>query len=186
MKLYRAIMAKYDPKANANDGLNLYGVSKAWTTVQLLQLAGQEPHAGGPDEGGAQPRTSPPRRRREPVPLPGRDRVDEGRRPVPDLAGDAGQVPEQRLPAVRQADQRPRRSSADPTLLTRGPALAGPSRLRQDARMPEAVIVSTRARRSAVPPRARSSTRGPTTSPRSRSTPRSRRCPSSPRRRSST
>src|SRR5215475_6570403 len=30
MKTYRQIMAKYAPKANANDGLNLYGVAKAW------------------------------------------------------------------------------------------------------------------------------------------------------------
>jgi branched-chain amino acid transport system substrate-binding protein len=41
MKLYRQIMAKYNPKANANDGLNLYGVAKAWTTVQVLQKAGK-------------------------------------------------------------------------------------------------------------------------------------------------
>jgi hypothetical protein len=34
-------MAKYAPKANANDGLNLYGVAKAWTTVQVLQAAGK-------------------------------------------------------------------------------------------------------------------------------------------------
>jgi hypothetical protein len=34
-------MAKYDPKGNANDGLNLYGVAKAWTTVQVLQAAGK-------------------------------------------------------------------------------------------------------------------------------------------------
>ncbi|HEX4527685.1 MAG TPA: ABC transporter substrate-binding protein [Gaiellaceae bacterium] len=40
MKLYRAIMAKYDPKGNANDPLNLYGVAKAWTTVQVLKAAG--------------------------------------------------------------------------------------------------------------------------------------------------
>jgi branched-chain amino acid transport system substrate-binding protein len=40
MKLYRAIMAKYDPKGNANDPLNLYGVAKAWTTVQVLRAAG--------------------------------------------------------------------------------------------------------------------------------------------------
>ena len=53
MKLYRQIMAKYDPKANANDGLNLYGVAKAWTTVQVLQAAGQEPDPCRPDEGGA-------------------------------------------------------------------------------------------------------------------------------------
>jgi branched-chain amino acid transport system substrate-binding protein len=41
MKLYRSIMAKYDPKGNANDGLNLYGVAKAWTTVQVLKAAGK-------------------------------------------------------------------------------------------------------------------------------------------------
>jgi hypothetical protein len=41
MKAYRAIMAKYAPKANANDGLNLYGVAKAWTTVKVLQAAGK-------------------------------------------------------------------------------------------------------------------------------------------------
>jgi branched-chain amino acid transport system substrate-binding protein len=41
MKLYRTIMAKYAPKANANDGLNLYGVAKAWNTVQVLQAAGK-------------------------------------------------------------------------------------------------------------------------------------------------
>jgi branched-chain amino acid transport system substrate-binding protein len=41
MKLYRQIMAKFDPKGNANDGLNLYGVAKAWTTVQILTAAGK-------------------------------------------------------------------------------------------------------------------------------------------------
>jgi branched-chain amino acid transport system substrate-binding protein len=41
MKLYRAIMAKYAPKANANDPLQLYGVSKAWNTVKVLQKAGR-------------------------------------------------------------------------------------------------------------------------------------------------
>jgi branched-chain amino acid transport system substrate-binding protein len=41
MKLYRSIMAKYDPKGNANDPLNIYGVAKAWTTVQVLKKAGK-------------------------------------------------------------------------------------------------------------------------------------------------
>jgi branched-chain amino acid transport system substrate-binding protein len=41
MKLYRSIMAKFDPKGNVNDGLNLYGVAKAWTTVKALQAAGK-------------------------------------------------------------------------------------------------------------------------------------------------
>jgi branched-chain amino acid transport system substrate-binding protein len=46
MKLYRAIMAKYAPKANANDPLNLYGVAKAWNTVQLLKSLGKDPTRG--------------------------------------------------------------------------------------------------------------------------------------------
>jgi branched-chain amino acid transport system substrate-binding protein len=41
MKLYRQIMAKYDKAGNANDILNLYGVAKAWTTVQVLTAAGK-------------------------------------------------------------------------------------------------------------------------------------------------
>jgi branched-chain amino acid transport system substrate-binding protein len=41
MKLYRQIMAKYDPKGNVNDQLNVYGMAKAWNVVQLLQQAGK-------------------------------------------------------------------------------------------------------------------------------------------------
>ena len=41
IKLYRQIMAKYDPKGNVNDGLNVYGMAKAWTIVQVLQAAGK-------------------------------------------------------------------------------------------------------------------------------------------------
>ena len=41
MKLYRTIMAKYDPSGNVNDPLNLYGVSKAWNVVQVLSKAGK-------------------------------------------------------------------------------------------------------------------------------------------------
>jgi len=41
MKLYRQIMAKYAKGKNANDGLYLYGVAKAWNVVQLLQKAGK-------------------------------------------------------------------------------------------------------------------------------------------------
>jgi branched-chain amino acid transport system substrate-binding protein len=47
MKLYRAIMKKYAPKANANDGLNLYGVAKAWNVVQLLSRLGASPTRAG-------------------------------------------------------------------------------------------------------------------------------------------
>jgi branched-chain amino acid transport system substrate-binding protein len=47
MALYRTIMSKYDPKANANDILNMYGVAKAWTTVQLLKKLGANPTRAG-------------------------------------------------------------------------------------------------------------------------------------------
>jgi branched-chain amino acid transport system substrate-binding protein len=40
MVLYRKLMAKYDPKANANDTLNMYGFAKAWTIEQVLKKAG--------------------------------------------------------------------------------------------------------------------------------------------------
>ncbi len=41
MKLYRQIMAKYNPKGNVNDQLNVYGVANAWTTTQVLKAAGK-------------------------------------------------------------------------------------------------------------------------------------------------
>ena len=41
MKLYRQIMAKYAAGKDVNDGLYLYGVAKAWNTVQVLQKAGR-------------------------------------------------------------------------------------------------------------------------------------------------
>jgi hypothetical protein len=40
-------MAKYASKANANDGLNLYGVAKAWNVVQLLKGLGKNPTRAG-------------------------------------------------------------------------------------------------------------------------------------------
>ena len=43
MKLYRQIMAKYAPSANANNGLYLYGVAKAEAFVQALYAAGKSP-----------------------------------------------------------------------------------------------------------------------------------------------
>jgi len=43
MVLYRKLMAKYDPKGNVNDTLNVYGFAKAWTTVQVLKAAGKTP-----------------------------------------------------------------------------------------------------------------------------------------------
>ncbi|HUG64814.1 MAG TPA: ABC transporter substrate-binding protein [Gaiellaceae bacterium] len=43
MRLYRQVMAKYAPSANANDGLYLYGVAKAEAFVQALTAAGRNP-----------------------------------------------------------------------------------------------------------------------------------------------
>ena len=40
MALYKRLMAKYDPKANVNDTLNMYGFAKAWTIEQVLKKAG--------------------------------------------------------------------------------------------------------------------------------------------------
>ena len=43
MKLYRQIMSKYLPEANAKDGLYLYGMAKAYTFEQALRKAGKNP-----------------------------------------------------------------------------------------------------------------------------------------------
>ena len=43
MRLYRQIMSKYAPSANANDGLYFYGVAKAETFVQAMYKAGRNP-----------------------------------------------------------------------------------------------------------------------------------------------
>jgi branched-chain amino acid transport system substrate-binding protein len=43
IKQYRALMAKYNPKGDPNDGLNLYGFAKADTFVQALYAAGKNP-----------------------------------------------------------------------------------------------------------------------------------------------
>jgi branched-chain amino acid transport system substrate-binding protein len=42
MVLYRKLMAKYAPKANVNDTLNVYGFAKAWTVQQVLKAAGKD------------------------------------------------------------------------------------------------------------------------------------------------
>ena len=89
MKLYRQIMAKYNPKANANDGLNLYGVAKAWTTVQVLQDAGKNLTRAGLMKAARNMNFIDGSEEREPVRPAGRERVHEGRVPVPDLAGDS-------------------------------------------------------------------------------------------------
>jgi branched-chain amino acid transport system substrate-binding protein len=43
MKLYKRLMAKYAPNADANNGLYFYGVAKAYDIVKLLQAAGKNP-----------------------------------------------------------------------------------------------------------------------------------------------
>ena len=71
MKLYRQIMAKYDPKGNANDGLNLYGVAKAWTTVQLLQSLGKNPTQAGLIKAARSMAFTPGKKNANPFVLPG-------------------------------------------------------------------------------------------------------------------
>jgi len=43
MQLYKRIMAKYAPSADANNGLYYYGVAKAWDVARLIQAAGKDP-----------------------------------------------------------------------------------------------------------------------------------------------
>lgn len=43
MKLYRSILAKYAPGADANNGYHLYGMGAAFTMVDALQRAGKNP-----------------------------------------------------------------------------------------------------------------------------------------------
>jgi branched-chain amino acid transport system substrate-binding protein len=71
MKLYRAIMKKYAPKANANDPLNLYGVAKAWNTVQVLQRAGKNPTRAGLMAAARKMVFTPGRKNANPFLLPG-------------------------------------------------------------------------------------------------------------------
>jgi branched-chain amino acid transport system substrate-binding protein len=71
MKLYRAIMAKYAPKANANDGLNLYGVAKAWTTVRVLQAAGKDLTRAGLMAAARKMAFTPGKKNANPFALPG-------------------------------------------------------------------------------------------------------------------
>lgn len=48
MKLYKSIMAKYAPSnAKVTDGLYIYGMAKAYTFVQALKAAGQNPTRAG-------------------------------------------------------------------------------------------------------------------------------------------
>jgi branched-chain amino acid transport system substrate-binding protein len=46
-KLYKSILAKYDPGANPIDFNNLYGIASAWTFVQALENAGDPPTRAG-------------------------------------------------------------------------------------------------------------------------------------------
>ena len=42
MKLYRTIMGRYAPDANADDPLHVYGMAVAWTAVDALRKAGKD------------------------------------------------------------------------------------------------------------------------------------------------
>ena len=41
MKLYRSVMKRYAPSANANDVYHVYGMAAAWTTVEAIRKAGK-------------------------------------------------------------------------------------------------------------------------------------------------
>jgi branched-chain amino acid transport system substrate-binding protein len=78
MKLYRQIMAKYAPKANANDGLNIYGVAKAWNTVRVLQAAGKNPTRASLMKAARNMNLSVKAKTANPFALPGVDIITQG------------------------------------------------------------------------------------------------------------
>jgi branched-chain amino acid transport system substrate-binding protein len=43
MRLYRTIMRRYAAAANVNDVYHVYGMAAAWTAVEALRRAGNEP-----------------------------------------------------------------------------------------------------------------------------------------------
>jgi branched-chain amino acid transport system substrate-binding protein len=47
MKLYRSIMKRYAPSANANDVYHVYGMAAAWTAVEAIRKAGKDPTRDG-------------------------------------------------------------------------------------------------------------------------------------------
>ena len=126
IKLYKQIMAKYNPKGNVSDGLNVYGMAKAWNIVQVLQAAGKNLTRAGLMKAARNMAFTTKLKNANPFLLPGVDIAHEGQLPVPDLSGDAGAVPEQRVPADRQADQRPRRLNARPLREGFGPPAGNP------------------------------------------------------------
>jgi len=78
MKLYRSIMAKYAPKSNANDPLNLYGVAKAWNAVQVLQAAGKNLTRAGLMAVARKMAYTPGKRNANPFALPGVETFTSG------------------------------------------------------------------------------------------------------------
>jgi branched-chain amino acid transport system substrate-binding protein len=78
MKLYRQIMAKYDSKGNANDGLNVYGMAKAWNVVQLLAAAGKNPTRAGLMKIARNMNYSAKAKKTNPFVLPGVDIITKG------------------------------------------------------------------------------------------------------------
>jgi len=47
IKLYKRLMAKYGPGLNPNNGLYLYGMAKAYDTIQLMYKLGNTPTRAG-------------------------------------------------------------------------------------------------------------------------------------------
>ena len=78
MKLYRTLMAKYAAGKNANDGLYLYGMAKAWNTVQILQAAGKNLTRAGLMKAARNMHYSTKLKKANPFLLPGVDTVTGG------------------------------------------------------------------------------------------------------------
>ena len=51
MKLYRTIMKRYAPGANANDVYHVYGMAVAWTAVEALRKVGKNLTRAGARQG---------------------------------------------------------------------------------------------------------------------------------------
>ena len=78
MKLYKQVMAKYNPNARVTDALNYYGVATAHAFVQLMYSAGKNPTRASLMQG------VPHLERGQPVPPAGQPAEDEWRRPAAD------------------------------------------------------------------------------------------------------
>ena len=100
VKLYRSILAKYASGAKPQDVYNFYGMGVAFSMVDALKRAGQEPDAGVAAPGGDAPE------RGQSVPAPGDQDRHEPAGLLPDLQGPARALRQGALGAGRAARRR--------------------------------------------------------------------------------